>query len=72
MRKFSFFVFVILFSNSTFAYDNDIDNDGIIDYNKGGVDRDLDNDGYWDTPHDQDIDNDGLIDHDKEIGRAHV
>ncbi|MDF1507612.1 hypothetical protein PZE06_05380 [Robertmurraya sp. DFI.2.37] len=28
--------------------DKDIDNDGLWDYDKGGIDRDLDNDGMWD------------------------
>lgn len=28
--------------------DRDIDNDGMWDYDSGGVDRDLDNDGLWD------------------------
>ena len=44
------------------AQDRDLDNDGLWDYNRGGIDRDVDNDGTWDYDKggiDRDLDNDG-------------
>ncbi|WP_229731963.1 hypothetical protein [Pseudomonas sp. N040] len=56
---------VLLLAGTAGAQDRDLDNDGVWDYEKGGIDRDTDNDGIWDYDKggiDRDLDNDGTWD----------
>ena len=48
---------ISVFSNNAHSYDNDMDNDGIMDR----YDNDMDNDGIMDR-YDNDMDNDGIFD----------